>query len=51
LWIEALASLLSAMFERAALDVAAGTDPDVVLDVVRDELSGLVADKQTGRDQ
>jgi len=51
LWIEALASLLSAMFERAALDVAAGTDPAVMLDVVRDVLSDLVADKQAGRDQ
>ncbi len=36
-----LASLLSALFERAALDVASGMDPTVVLEVVRCVLLGL----------
>lgn len=39
--IAPLASLLSALFERAALDVAAGTDPAIVLDLVRHVIFGL----------
>jgi AcrR family transcriptional regulator len=41
--VEPLASLLSAMFERAALDVADGTKPADVLDVLKQLLSGLTA--------
>jgi hypothetical protein len=43
--------MLSAMFERAALDVASGMEPIVVLEVVRQVLLGLAADTVTGRDQ
>jgi hypothetical protein len=43
--------MLSAMFERAALDVASGMEPIVVLEVVRQVLLGLAADAVTGRDQ
>jgi hypothetical protein len=48
--LEPLASMLSAMFERAALDVASGMDPTVVLDVVRQVILGLAADPAAHRD-
>jgi AcrR family transcriptional regulator len=48
--LEPLASVLSAMFERAALDVASGMDPTVVLDVVRQVILGLAADPAAHRD-
>ena len=38
---EALASLLGAMFERAALDAAQGADADALLRIVRAVLAGL----------
>lgn len=41
--VEPLASLLSAMFERAALDFADGTAPADVLDVLKQMLFGLTA--------
>ncbi|MBN9237016.1 TetR family transcriptional regulator [Mesorhizobium hungaricum] len=44
--IEPLASLLSAMFERAALDVADGTAPADVLTALRQILTGLTASDQ-----
>jgi hypothetical protein len=39
------------MFERAARDIASGTEFTVVLDVVRQVLLDLAADTVTGRDQ
>jgi AcrR family transcriptional regulator len=41
--VEPLASLLSAMFERAALNVADGINPADVLEVLKQMLSGLTA--------
>jgi AcrR family transcriptional regulator len=41
--LEPLASLMSAMFERAALDIAAGGDPDQLLAAIRAVLLGLSA--------
>jgi AcrR family transcriptional regulator len=45
--ISPLASLLSAMFERAALDVADGTAPTDVLEVLKRVLFGLTPDQDS----